>query len=257
MWEGPKEEAVGGRASQRLNSQAVRGGLRTLIVALAALLIAAAFAACGGSDSGTTEPASVSQPQSESKSASGTSKQDNAEGGDESKPSVEEKSDGGSSPDASDFVPKQHSDSGGGAEQFKVKGGDNSIQEFGEEADSSEFDEAANAVHNFLDARAEGDWAAACEYMSKGIAESFKQLAAQGGKVEDTSCAGVLEALTNPAAKQSMKAEAEKANVGSLRIEDERAFVIYTGSEGTVFAMPMANEDGAWKVASLAGTPIS
>jgi hypothetical protein len=54
-----------------------------------------------------------------------------------------------------------------------------------------------------------------------------------------------------------MKAEAEKANIGSLRIEGEQAFVIYTGIDGTVLAMPMANEGGDWKVASLAGTPLS
>ena len=27
--------------------------------------------------------------------------------------------------------------------------------------------------------------------------------------------------------------------------------------EGTIMAMPMADEDGDWKVASLAGTPLS
>ena len=53
-----------------------------------------------------------------------------------------------------------------------------------------------------------------------------------------------------------MKAEAEKADVRSLRSEGERAFVIYTGIRGTVLAMPMANEGGDWKVASLSGTPL-
>ncbi|HET8863898.1 MAG TPA: hypothetical protein VFM94_11695, partial [Solirubrobacterales bacterium] len=130
-------------------------------------------------------------------------------------------------------------------------------QEFGEESDASELDSAATALHNFLDARAEGNWAAACDYMSKDVAESFEQLASRAEKLEDTSCGGVLEQITNPAAKASLKAEAAKANVGSLRIEGEQAFVIYTGTEGTILAMPMANEDGEWKVASLAGTPLN
>jgi len=33
--------------------------------------------------------------------------------------------------------------------------------------------------------------------------------------------------------------------------------IIYTGIGGTVLAMPMANEDGDWKVASLSGVPLS
>jgi hypothetical protein len=59
------------------------------------------------------------------------------------------------------------------------------------------------------------------------------------------------------AAKKSMKEEAQKADVGSLRTEGDRAFVIYQGIGGTILAMPMANEEGAWKVASLAGTPLN
>jgi hypothetical protein len=217
--------------------------------------------ACGGgddSDSTATDAAAQQQFQADDASqGGGKGKENGSSESDSSSGSSDVGSGQSSAPDASDFTPKQHDDSGGGAEQFVQKGGDNSIQEFGEEADSSEFEAAAIAVHNFLDARAEGNWAAACEYMSNGIVESFKQLASQAKEVEETNCAGILEALTNPAAKASMKAEAEQADIGSLRTEGERAFVIYTGVEGTIFAMPMASEDGDWKVASLAGTPLS
>jgi len=227
-----------------------------LAAALVALLLAVGAAACGGdddSDSTATEAAGQQQSQaqgagqgSEDGSGDRGASGGNADGGE---------SDSGGS-DASDFTPRKHNDSGGGAEQFKVKGGDNSVQEFGEEADSEEFNAAAVALHNFLDARAEGNGAAACEYISKAVIESFEKLAAQT-RQDDMSCGGILENLTNPAAAQLMKEEAAKANVGSLRIEDEQAFVIYTGIEGTVMAMPMANEGGNWKVGSLAGTPLS
>jgi hypothetical protein len=235
---------------------AVRGGWKTLMVALAALLLAAALAACGGSDdsdSTATEAAGQQQAQADSASQedSGSADGDSTTADSDS---GEGQSGGG---DASDFAPKPHEDSGGGAGQFKVKGGDNSVQEFGEEAEGEEFDAAAVALHNFLDARAESNWEAACQYMSNTVIASFEKLAAQAKGVGDTSCAGILEKLTNPAAVSVMKEEAVKANVGSLRIEDEQAFVIYTGIDGTVLAMPMANEDGEWKVASLAGTPLS
>jgi len=225
----------------------VRRVSKTLAAALAVFLVA-----CGGGDSSSSTTTAADQGSAESTSSQGAS----AKGGDEGKSDSSGKS-GSSSPPASDFAPKHHSDSGGGSKQFVVKGGDNSVQEFGEEADTTEFNAAAVALHDFLDARAESNWAAACSYMSKAVVESFEKLAAQAKQVEGEGCAGILEKLTNPAAKGAMKAEAEKANVGSLRIENEQAFVIYTGTSGTVLAMPMANESGDWKVASLAGTPLS
>lgn len=227
-----------------------------LLLALVALLLAMGLVACGGGDSSssTTE---ADRGQAEGKSDQETSKQGGAKGDEGKSGSGSEGQSGGSSPSASEFAPKHHSDSGGGSQQFKVKGGDNSVQEFGEEADTTELDAAAVALHNFLDARAEGNWAAACGYMSKSVTESFEKLAAQAKQIEDKSCAGILGKVTNPAAKSAMKTEAGRANVGSLRIEDEQAFVIYTGVGGTVLAMPMAKENGDWKVASLSGTPLN
>lgn len=218
-------------------------------MALAVLLFAGGLVACGGDDSADSTAAEAGGQGPAGGESNGNAQQGDA--GDKGKSG----SDSGS--DASDFTPKQHNDSGGGSQQFRTKGGDNSVQEFGEEAGEADFEAAAVALHNFLDARAEGNWAAACEHMSKGVVESFEKLAAQAKQIDDTSCAGILEKLTNPAAKQSMKAEAAEADVGSLRVEGDRSFVIYTGIDGTVLAMPMANEGGDWKVSSLAGTPLS
>ncbi len=237
----------------------MRGVPKTLVAALAALLLAAGLAACGGGDSsGSTAAEAGAQAQSQGKP--NASKGGATGKGDEGKSGSadgEGGSGGSGASSASEFVPRRHHDSGGGSEQFKVKGGDNSVQEFGAEADTSELAAAATALHDFLDARAEGNWAATCHYMSKSITESFEKLAAQGGAKGNPSCAATLEKLINPNAEALMKAEAAKADVGSLRIEGEQAFVIYTGAEGTVLAMPMANEAGAWKVASLAGTLLS
>jgi hypothetical protein len=237
----------------------VRGASKKLVAVLAALLLAAALAACGGGDSSsstTTEAAGKGQAEGQptdaaskqpGKSGSEGKSEGSAGGGGQSKSSG-----------SSNFVPKHHEDSGGGSKQFRVKGGDNSIQEFGGEADTSELDAAAAVLHDFLDARAAGDWTAACKYMSKRVIESFNnEITSQskpGGKL---GCATVLEALINPAAKQSMKAEAAQADVRSLRIEGEHAFAIYTAVGNTALAMPMENEAGAWKVASIAGTPLT
>ncbi len=222
-------------------------------MAVVALLLALGLAACGGddsSDSASTEAAAEAQPRSES-SGDGSKQGEAGSGGDDGK------SDSGDEEGSGSFTPKQHDDSGGGSEQFRVKGGDNSVQDFGDEADTSEREAAATVLHSYLDARAAGDWDAACSYISASFRESLETLGEQAKQLADRSCGGILEILTNPAAGPSMKAEAAQADVASLRIEGERAFAIYTGVGDTVLAMPMANEDGAWKVSSAVGTPIA
>jgi hypothetical protein len=221
----------------------------TMLAALAVLLLAVGLASCGGgSDNSSSTTNSGASGQVDGKSSSSTTN-----GAAEGKAGGSQAQSGGS---AADFTPKHHNDSGGGSAQFEVKGGDNSVQEFGEEAGSAEFEAAAAVVHDFLDARAEGNWAAACTYMSKATIKSFETIASRSKQGKDLSCGAILAGLINPAAKPDLKAEAEKADVGSLRVEGERAFVIYTGVDGTTIAMPMANEGGEWKVAALAGAPL-
>jgi len=230
-------------------------GAKTL-TALAALLLTLGLAACGGDDESEPATTAASQGQSSDGPADaqngGGKDQDGSGAGDDSGGGSE-----GSGEPAGEFKPKRHQDSGGGSEQFRVKGGDNSVQEFGQEADEAEFEAAAGALHNFLDARADGHWAAACSYLSDQIAASLEKLAAQAKEVEATGCAAILGKLTNPAAKGALRQEAKQANVGSLRVEGDRSFVIYRGPDGAILAMPMTQEDGAWKVASLAGTPLN
>lgn len=234
--------------------RSVRRLSKTLAGALAVLLLAFGLAACGGgsgdsSGSGSAEADGAKAAGGSGSKQGGAKEEEGGEGGSQGSPSR--------TGEAAKFTPKQHSDSGGGSKQYIQKGGDNSVQEFGEEAGRGELEAAAAALHNFLDARAEGNWAAACDYMSKSVVESFEKLASQAKQLKDASCAGILETLTNPAARSAMKQEAAKADVGSLRVEGDRSFVIYRGAEGTILAMPMADEGGDWKVASLAGTPLN
>ena len=155
------------------------------------------------------------------------------------------------------FHPKPHHDSGGGAAQFEVKGGDNSVQEFGAEASEAELEQAATALHGFLDARAERNWATACGYLSKATAQSFSQLGAGGSGSGAKGCAANLAALTGKTPTSTLR-EAAVADVGSLRTEGEQAFLIYRGApKGTIYAIPIAKEGAAWKVASLSGVPLS
>lgn len=266
---------------QCLECPAMSAGSK-LLIALVAAFLAFGLVACGGDDeSGSTGADGASQDQAQNGTSGEADRQagtttEGEDGGREpgsgGGSGSDDSGDGGSggsdgAEGSDDFVPRQHDDSGGGSGQYTVKGGDNSVQEFGTEADDAERNAAARALHNFLDARGQEAWEAACSYLSTEVRESLEmfaakaqEAAAKAGKAEQfeaTGCASILGRLTNRAALPELRKEAEQADVGSLRIEGDQAFVIYTGISGTVLAMPVANESGSWKVASLAGTPLS
>jgi hypothetical protein len=144
--------------------------------------------------------------------------------------------------------------SGGGSGQFRVKGGDNSIQDFGEEGDEGELEEAARALHGFYVARAEEDWHTACALLSKTAVGELEVLGRRT-RSGDTSCPGALAALTPPLAP-AVQRETTAVDAGSLRVEGNRGFLIYRGAEGTVYAINMARE-GGWKVGALDSFPLS
>jgi hypothetical protein len=143
-----------------------------------------------------------------------------------------------------------HDDSGGGARQFESKSGDNSIQEYGEEASSSELDEAAAALHGYLDARAAHSWAEACDYLSPAVVSQLGQLASarSGG---DPGCSKLLAALSTGASAGVLRQAAVVA-VGSFRVEGESGFLLFHGAQGADYFTPMVRQDGAWKVAAIA-----
>jgi len=154
------------------------------------------------------------------------------------------------------FNPPVHHDSGGGSKQFEAKGGDNSIQQFGSEASGDEFSQAAIALHGYLDARAAGAWAAACSYMADGVTAQLSQMSGAGKQGGHLSCAKILAALSGGLPPAALHEVAE-ADVGSLRIEGERAFVLFHGAHGVDYFMPMVREGGEWKVAALAPSAVS
>jgi hypothetical protein len=145
--------------------------------------------------------------------------------------------------------------SGGGSGQFRSKGGDNSVQEFGEEGSESELEEAAEALHGFYVARAEEDWPAACAYLAKSVVQQLERLASQSSSLKSKGCAAILHTFTRPL-PAAVRRETTVVDAGSLRTEGEQSFLIYRGEGGAVYAMPMKGEEGAWRVGLLAATPL-
>jgi hypothetical protein len=233
-----------------------------LIAVLAATaLVALLLAACGSS--GSSDSTST-----DGSAATETSAQDNGSGGGtegENDAGQGQQEQGGSGNDSGKSsgttgfttaeVETPLKVSGGGSEQFRTKGGDNSIQEYGEEKGESELQEAAEVVHGFFVARATGDWAKACGYLSKAMAEQLEQLAGSSTTLKDKGCASFLQAFTSELSAAEWR-ESTTVDAGSLRQEDEQAFLVYYGADKTAYAMPLAVENGQFKVGALSGDAL-
>lgn len=231
------------------------------IAAASALVLLAALAltACGSGGGDTTASTSAAQPGAGPSSASGG--EQGARGRSQGQGSGQGQGgqvQGGAKhavpgDTSAHFTPPAHHDAASGAAQFEAKGGDNSIQEFGAEAGSSDFTAAATTLHGYLDARAAGAWRDACSYLSPGVAASLSQLS--GGSGGGASCPEAVASLSAAVPAATLN-EAADAEVAALRSEGDRAFLLFHGAHGADYFMPMAHEGGAWKVAAIAPSAL-
>lgn len=247
-----------------------REGTRPLAALIAAVLAVGLLAACGSSDSSSSSSSSASTPSSGSTTTDATAQNDRQDNSPEkgrgqgesagqsqnSDQSQSQPSGGGSSSGKSvKEVETPLTVSGGGSAQFRTKGGDNSIQEFGDESDESELQEAAEVVHGFYVSRVAEEWDKACSYLAKSNIEQLEQLAAQSPQSKGADCATVLKAFTRPL-PAAVQREITTVDAGSLRHEGEQGFLIYYGAGHVKYAMPLRDEGGTWKVAALSGTTL-
>jgi len=246
-----------------------REGTRPLAALIAAVLAAGLLAACGSSDSSSSSSTSAENPSS-STTTPATKAQNNRQAGSteksreqngnpgqgqsDSHPQTQQES-GGSASKSAKEVETPLKVSGGGSGQFRSKGGDNSIQEFGGESDESELQEAAEVVHGFYVSRAAEEWDKACSYLAKSNIEQLEKLANQSAKSQGADCPTVLKAFTRPL-PASVEREITTVDAGSLRHEGEQGFLIYYGAGHIKYAMPLRDEGGSWKVAALSGTTL-
>lgn len=250
-----------------------RVGTRPLAALITAVLATALLAACGSSSSNdssasitessdSTAAGTTTQNAPQSSSTQSSPKKSPAQGpnggqdqrGQGDQPSQTQQSNGGGSTSHKQ-VETPLKVSGGGSAQFRTKGGDNSIQEFGGESAESELQEAAEVVHGFYVSRAAQEWSKACSYLAKSNIEQLEQLANQSAQSQGADCATVLKAFTRPL-PASVEREITTVDAGSLRRDGEQGFLIYYGAGHVKYAMPLRYEDGSWKVAALSGTTL-
>jgi hypothetical protein len=235
-------------------------------VLLAAIAMAAALvlAGCGGgsSDAGSSSATTTTEAsrQDQDQGSSPVSKKPSGGQGNGGKGREEGKDGQGSSTGGGEgrhHVPVAPLEvSGGGSAQFHIKGGDNSVQDYGDEAGEAELRQAAEATHSLLVASVRGEWARACLLLAADERKSLEGLAAQSPQLRGRGCAAALAALAKPVSG-SVAREMTRVEAASLRHEGEQAFLIYVGGpERTVYAMPLRLEGGAWKPAAISGDAL-
>jgi hypothetical protein len=229
------------------------GGRRTtlaLVLAVAAIC-AIALSACGGGDDSPSSTASTEAGTETEATTTPPAKTGKGEG--KKGPSKAEK------PEKTGAAPTSAGGGkpGGGPEpssDFKTPGGDNSIQEYGEEAGDAEREEATVVVGALFKALETGNWNEVCgKYLSKGNVEQLEMLSEKVPQAQGKSCSEILSSLN---AHQGAGPSTPAGEVGSVRIEDEVAFAIYRGRDGKGYAVPLKQE-GGWKLTALAPTPLS
>ena len=126
-----------------------------------------------------------------------------------------------------------------------VKGGDNSVQEYGVEAGESERTEASIALQGYLNARTEGNWSAACSLLAKQPTEQLEKLAG-----DKAGCAEVLKETGKGTPSMPGSSITEVLSFrGEGDIPGDPSYLIFTGPPGkTLFSMPMYLQGGTWKV---------
>ncbi|MET0559948.1 MAG: hypothetical protein ABW065_14995 [Solirubrobacterales bacterium] len=227
---------MGGTAAKRLFTAA--------LVAMLAL----ALAACGGSsDSSSSQSTGTDSTQSTTTPSGDDPSGSNGNG------SGNQKQGGGANSSADD----QGGSSGGdqsksdeASAEFRTPGGDNSIQNYGDEADTSELEEAEEAIVNYLDARAKANWAKSCEYLAALATEPMEKLAESSPALKGKDCGEIVGALSAQVPKSALASPVTEG-IASVRFKGDRGFALFHGPGGARFFMPLVKEDGEWKVGSL------
>jgi hypothetical protein len=136
--------------------------------------------------------------------------------------------------------------------QSNERGGEASIEGFGEEASGAERAAVLAVFRGYLDALAKRDSAAACPYLSAKVQSSLEQLA--GRQSGAGGCAAILPKLLAPASGRIAREEAA-GTIKRVRVQGNSAFVVFHAPGARLYDLPMTREAGDWKV-TIVSPPI-
>lgn len=230
------------------------GGASKATAVLLALACALVLAACGGGDSSSTSSTSASAP------TTSTSAPEEGQSGSEGARQGGEGPNGGS--EASEAEAEEGSSEEGEVSpndrsaQFRTKGGDNSIQNYGDEASAAEREKATKVIAGVFAAQKAKEWAKVCSLLSAKATGQLKEFSKRSPQLKGKGCAQVI-ALILGSAPSSARPETIKGGVIALRRKGTESFALYKGADGKAYAYPLLLEGGQWKLIGMAPTPLN
>jgi hypothetical protein len=138
----------------------------------------------------------------------------------------------------------------GATREFFVVGGDNAVQLFGREATVGERAQASKVIESWMRARAAKDHAMECVYLARSFVSGFVADATNVSKGKTTTCPQALAYFGSSAGGVNHFDDTTTGPIDSLRIESGQGYAQYHGNDGHDYIVPMAREDGEWKVAT-------
>ena len=245
-----------------------RVGTRPIAAFIAAVVLAALFAACGGSSSdssstGSDASGSVATDTTAESGSRESSSERSSENGGQSQNSGQDQGGGQSQPPQNRSRRKSVEEvetplkvSGGGAAQFRTKGGDNSIQEFGDEGDESEAAGGRGSGAQLLRLPCRGRMGKRRAPTSPSQISNSLNSSRRSRPSSRTPAARQFSRPSPAPCRPPSSREITTVDAGSLRHEGEQGFLIYHGAGDVTYAMPLRDEGGTWKVAALSGTTL-
>jgi hypothetical protein len=136
----------------------------------------------------------------------------------------------------------------------QVKGGDNSIQNYGSEASGSDRLAAARILTSYLSSISAGNAKTACALLATSATEQMQQVGANpaGGSAGCPALVGRI--VSNLPAE--LKHQLADVRVLSVRVDGEHGFIIFDGVGPKVANMPLVKESGGWRVAAIGPIPL-
>lgn len=140
-----------------------------------------------------------------------------------------------------------------GAGEGRSRGGEQSIEGFGSEADSSKRSALLAAFRGYLGAIAARHYPIACSYLSPTVQRSLSQLLAKGGK--HPRCSAVLAKLLSPSAAATARQQV-LGRVRNVRVRGGRAFVVFHAPGASLYQLNMVREGGRWKASTVTSSVL-
>jgi hypothetical protein len=131
-------------------------------------------------------------------------------------------------------------------------GGEKSIDSLDSEGGKAERTAVTSAFRGYLGALASRDFAAVCANLASPVRASVAQLAARSS---NEPCSITLPRLLAPTAAAVARSQAN-GRVTRVRINGDRAFVVFQAPGAELYQLPLVREGGDWTAALLAASTL-